>query len=116
LVGSDNVTGDSMDMLAVLMGESESGREELIIEATSRTALRSGDYIMIPPYKGPAINTFVNIELGNDSTYQLYNLNKDLGQLNNLAASEPDLLEKLKQKFEELRGLGSGKIEPLELK
>ena len=72
--------------------------------------------IMIPPYKGPAVNTFVNIELGNDSEYQLYNLKKDLGQINNLAASETDLLEKLKQKFKELRGSGYGKIEPLELK
>lgn len=72
--------------------------------------------IMIPPYKGPTVNTFVNIELGNDSEYQLYNLKKELGQLNNLAASEPELLEKLKQKFEEFKGNGFVKIEPLELK
>ena len=72
--------------------------------------------IMIPPYKGPALNTFVNIELGNDSEYQLYNIKNDLGQMNNLAASEPELLEKLKQKFEELKGNGYVKIEPLELK
>ncbi|WP_373524619.1 arylsulfatase [Aquiflexum sp.] len=116
LVGSDITTDDSMDMLAVLMGESNSGRENLILEATTRTALRSGDYIMIPPYKGPAINTFVNIELGNDSEYQLYDIKKDPGQINNLAESNPDLLEKLKQKFEELRGSGYGKIEQLELK
>jgi len=116
LVGSDIATEDSMDMLAVLMGESESGREELIIEATSRTALRSGDYVMIPPYNGPAINTFVNIELGNDSEYQLYNLKEDIGQKKNLAFSQPELLRKLVKKFEELRGVGSGKIEPLELK
>ncbi|SMD44053.1 Arylsulfatase A [Aquiflexum balticum DSM 16537] len=116
LVGSDEATKDSMDMLAVLMGESNEGREDLILEATTRTALRSGDYVMIPPYIGPAVNTFVNIELGNDSEYQLYNLKEDIGQKKNLAASQPELLEKLVKKFEELRGVGSGKIEPLELK
>nr|WP_228780064.1 arylsulfatase [Aquiflexum lacus] len=116
LVGSDIDTEDSMDMLAVLMGESDEGREDLILEATTRTALRSGDYVMIPPYSGPAVNTFVNIELGNNSEYQLYDIKKDPGQINNLAESNPDLLEKLKQKFEELRGIEYGKIEQLELK
>jgi arylsulfatase A-like enzyme len=116
LVGSDKATGDSMDMLAVLMGESDEGREDLILEASTRTALRSGDYVMIPPHKGPAVNTFVNIELGNDSEYQLYNLKEDIGQTKNLAASETELLEKLKQQFEELKGNGYVKIEPLELK
>jgi arylsulfatase A-like enzyme len=116
LVGNDIATEDSMDMLAVLMGESEEGREDLILEASTRTALRSGDYVMIPPYNGPAVNTFVNIELGNDSEYQLYNLKEDIGQKRNLASSQPELLEKLVKKFEELRGVGSGKIEPLELK
>jgi arylsulfatase A-like enzyme len=116
LVGSENATGDSMDMLEVLMGESNEGREDLILEAATRTALRSGDYVMIPPHKGPAVNIFVNIELGNDSEYQLYNLKEDIGQKKNLASSQPELLEKLKQQFEELKGNGYVKIEPLELK
>jgi arylsulfatase A-like enzyme len=116
LVGSDITTEDSEDMLEVLMGNSENGREELILEATSRTALRSGDYIMIPPYNGPAVNTLVNIEMGNDKEYQLYNIKKDLGQNENIASAEPELLENLKKRFEELRGSGNRKIEQLELK
>jgi arylsulfatase A-like enzyme len=116
LVGSGISTEDSMDMLAVLLGQSKEGREELILEATTRTALRSGDYIMIPPYQGPAIQNQVNIELGNDKVYQLYNLKTDLGQRNNIADSEPELLEKLKRRFEEIRGLSSGEVEQLELK
>lgn len=104
LVGSENATGDSMDMLAVLMGESDEGRENLILEASTRTAFRSGDYVMIPPYEGPAFNTFVNIELGNDREYQLYNIKIDQSQKNNIASTEPELLENLKKKFEELRG------------
>jgi arylsulfatase A-like enzyme len=116
LVSSGISTEDSMDMLAVLLGQSKEGREELILEATTRTALRSGDYIMIPPYQGPAIQNQVNIELGNDKVYQLYNLKTDLGQRNNIADSEPELLEKLKRRFEEIRGLSSGEVEQLELK
>lgn len=116
LVGSGISTEDSMDMLEVLMGQSKEGREELILEATTRTALRSGDYILIPPYQGPAVQNQVNIELGNDKVYQLYNLKTDLGQRNNIAESEPELLEKLKRRFEEIRGISLGKVEPLELK
>jgi arylsulfatase A-like enzyme len=116
LVGSGIRTEDSMDMLAVLLGQSREGREELILEATTRTALRSGDYIMIPPYQGPAIQNQVNIELGNDKVYQLYNLKTDLGQRNNIADSEPELLEKLKRRFQEIRGLSSGEVDQLELK
>ncbi|WP_373493882.1 arylsulfatase [Aquiflexum sp.] len=116
LVGSDIKTEDSMDILNVLLGKSTDGREEVILEATTRTALRSGDYIMIPPYDGPAVNTFVNIELGNDSEYQLYNIAQDPGQQNNLAEEESDVLKKLIARFEELRGSGYGKIEQLELK
>jgi hypothetical protein len=86
------------------------------LEATTRTALRSGDYIMIPPYQGPAVQNQVNIELGNDKVYQLYNLKTDLGQRNNIADTEPELLETLKRRFEEIRGLGSGDVEQLELK
>jgi arylsulfatase A-like enzyme len=116
LVGSDIRTDDSMDMLEVLLGRSLEGREELIIEATTRTALRSGDYILIPPYKGPEVNRDVNIELGNSDQFQLYNLKKDPGQQLNLADVEQDLLEKLTVRFEALRGSGYGKVEQLELK
>jgi arylsulfatase A-like enzyme len=116
LVGSDIRADDSMDMLSVLMGESKTGREEFILEASTRTALRSGDYVMIPPYDGPAVQTQVNIELGNDKDYQLYNLKTDIGQQNNIARTEPELLEKLIKRFEDIRGTKSRQVEQLELK
>jgi arylsulfatase A-like enzyme len=81
--------------MAVLLGKNESGRDELVLEATSRTAFRKGDWAMIPPYNGPARNDLVDIELGNDSVYQLYNLKEDLGQQNNLAESDPEKLQEL---------------------
>lgn len=115
LVGSEESTTDSQELLDVLMGKSHKGRDALILEATSRTALRSGDWLMIPPYKGPAVNTEVNIELGNSDQYQLYNLKDDLGQQTNLAEGNPEKLQEMILLFESLRGDGAQKIEQLEL-
>jgi arylsulfatase A-like enzyme len=49
LAGSETRKGDSLELLDVLLGKSQQGREELILEASSRTALRKGDWVMIPP-------------------------------------------------------------------
>ncbi|PKB00274.1 arylsulfatase A-like enzyme [Flavobacteriaceae bacterium MAR_2009_75] len=116
LVGSDKKGEDSKDILSAFMGESKEGRNELVIEATSRTAFRQGDWAMIPPYRGAAINKFVNIELGNDNEYQLYNLKDDLAQQNNLAASEPEKLQQMIKDYEAIRGKGNTDVQELELK
>lgn len=116
LVGSDASTQDSEAMLDVLMGKSTEGRDELILEATTRTALRKGDWILIPPYKGPARNKAVNIELGNSDTFQLFNLSNDLGQQENLAETNPEKLQELISTFESIRGTEFQEVEQLELK
>lgn len=116
LVKSEESTSDSQNLLDVFMGESKQGRNELVLEATSRTALRSGDWAMIPPYKGPAINTHVNIELANDAGYQLYNLKEDLGQQKNLAESNKAKLDEMVALFEKIRGNANKDIQQLELK
>lgn len=116
LAGSETTVPDSQELLEVLMGTSQQGREELVLEATSRTALRKGDWVMIPPYNGPAVQTQVNIELGNSKEFQLYNLKEDIGQQNNLAISEPEKLQEMIKTFESLRGTESQKIDQLELK
>lgn len=95
---------DSKNLLDVLLGKSDVGRDELILEATTRTAYRQGDWAMIPPYKGPAVNLTVNIELGNSEEYLLYNLKEDPGQKNNLAQKMPDKLEEMIQNYERIRG------------
>lgn len=116
MVGSDQRTHDSQELLQALLGKSQEGREELILEATTRTAYRKGNWAYIPPYKGPAVNKFVNIELGNSQEEQLYDLSQDIGQQNNLASSHPDKLQEMKAGFEKIRGKGFGKTEQLELK
>lgn len=116
LVGSDAQVPDSQNLLDVFMGKSDEGRENLILEATTRTALRHGDWILIPPYKGYPKNEMVNIETGTAQNYQLYNLASDIGQRENLAESKPDKLKEMLEIFETIRGDNYGNISPLELK
>ena len=104
LVGIEENTTDSKDIMDVLLGKSKKGRDNLIIEATSRTALRSGDWLMIPPYKGINYREKVGIEVGSFPEFQLYNLKEDLGQQNNLAETKPNKLEEMLNLFESIRG------------
>ncbi|HUX57857.1 MAG TPA: sulfatase-like hydrolase/transferase, partial [Bacteroidales bacterium] len=113
LVGTEENSTDSKEYLDVLMGTSRSGRESLVIEATSRTAFRKGDWIMIPSYKGPALSKETNIELGNSEEYQLYNLKKDIGQLHNLAKSNPKKQKEMFDAFVAVRSVEFEKTEKL---
>lgn len=116
LAGVEANIEDGQNLLPALLGTSVTGRESLIVEATSRTALRYKEWAMIPPYKGAKVNKQVNIELGNDSEYQLYNLDTDPTQKVNLALSEPEILKELITRFQEERGNPNQTITDLELK
>ena len=105
LVNSPQRGPDSEELLEAFMGNTEQGRSELIIEAQTRTALRQGDWVMIPPYQGAAVNKMVNIELGNSDEFQLYNLADDIGQRVNLASTETEKLHEMIHTFERLRGV-----------
>jgi arylsulfatase A-like enzyme len=111
LVGSDVTTNDSEIMLDVLLGKTNKSRENLIIEATSRTAFRQGDWVMIPPYKGPKVIVNKGVETGNSGQFQLYNLKEDPHQDENLAKSNPDKLNEMIQNFKTIRGNSYHEIE-----
>jgi arylsulfatase A-like enzyme len=116
LTGSNLRADDSVDLLDTFMGNSNLGREELILEATTRTALRSGDWVMIPPYKGPAKLKAVNIEIANGNQFQLYDLSQDISQQVNLAESKPEKLNEMILRFKEIRGDSYAKVKKIELK
>lgn len=116
LVDSDLKGQDSKNLLDVFMGKSEEGREEIILEAYTRTAMRKGDWVLIPPYKGAAIDKNVNIEMGNLKDYGLFNLSDDIGQQVNLASSNPEKLQEMIEAFEAIRGKDYKNTEKLELK
>ncbi|MEM7110703.1 MAG: arylsulfatase [Bacteroidota bacterium] len=107
---------DSQNLLDVLMGISQEGRESLVLEANTRTAFRMGDWAMIPPYPGKKINKLVNIELGNSDDYQLYNLASDPAQKINLASEETGRLQELIEMYRKIRGKSSVEVKELELK
>ena len=116
LVNIDVKSTDSQQLLDVFMGKSNKGRANLVIEANTKTAFRQGDLIMIPPYSGDPILEEVNIEMGNDKDFQLYNLKKDIGQKNNLAKAQPKKLKELMKNFELIRGNSYKNVEKIELK
>lgn len=92
---------DSLDTLEVFLGKNEAvGRQDFVIEATSRLAFRSGDWVYIPPHKGGKIAWLTGIETGNDSVPALYNIAEDVGQRKNLAPENPEKLKEMQAAFE----------------
>jgi arylsulfatase A-like enzyme len=115
LVGSNVTTDDSENLIKTFTGKNTKGRKDLVLEATSKTAFRKGDWAMIPPYKGHAVNGEVNIEVGNHKDYQLYNLKEDIGQKNNLAKSNQKKLKEMVSCFEKIRGTTNNNVTELKL-
>lgn len=99
LVGGEVPEGlDSREHLDALLGNSDSGREDLVLEAQGKLAYRSGQYALIPPYEGPERNITKN-ELGNGPSWRLYDLTADRGQQSDLAAEHSEEVERLKASF-----------------
>ena len=99
LLGLTLPAGDGENHLNVLLGKSKKGRRELMIEATGRLAYKYDDYVYIPPYKGSSIVETVQIENGNASEDQLFNLKKDIGQKVNLVKNMESKLAFMKSKM-----------------
>ena len=70
---------------------------------------------MIPPYNLIAVNPRVNIELGNSKDYLLFNLDEDISQQNDLSKSNPEKLNEMIARYEEILGNNKRKAEKLEL-
>jgi len=94
---------DSENIAAAFIGKSDKGRCELITEgAKHKTLLRQDEWVFIPPYKGPILNKNVNIELGNSEEPQLYHIDGDIGQQENLAEQEPERVQLMQSRLTEL--------------
>ncbi len=99
LVGEEIPQGlDTQDYLETFLGKSDKGRDSYVTEAMGRLAYRKGNYAMIPPFKGSKSNETGN-ELGNVDHFALFDLTIDPTQQNDIAASEPEVLETLKGEF-----------------
>ncbi|TXH23217.1 MAG: arylsulfatase [Chitinophagaceae bacterium] len=90
--------GDAMDsetMLQAFMGKTHLGRKELVLQGSSM-AIIQGDWKYIEPNNGAALFTLTNIESGNNSKPQLYNLKNDIGERNNVAEQNVEKVQQLK--------------------
>ena len=104
IVGDKFRSRDGKDLSNLILNNSGNGRKELIIEATTRTAFRSGDWVMIPPYNGVPVNKNVNIELGNSNEYKLFNIKNDPGQKINLIKVNNIQLQKMIKRYKSIIG------------
>ena len=113
IIGSEFKSNDGIDLSDLLLRNIGKGRDHLVVEASTRTAFRKGDWVIIPPYDAPALNKNVNIELGNSNNFQLYNLEDDPSQKNNLAKIEKEKLKEIYNEFLKIRGDNFSNIESL---
>ena len=102
---------DSLYLLDALLGKSNAGRDELIVEGVQgKIVLRRFDWVYIPPYDGPAVDERTKMELGNAPVPQLYNLALDVGQIINVAAEQPIKTQEMSNRLEQL--LDSARTRP----
>ncbi|MDR0713326.1 MAG: arylsulfatase [Bacteroidales bacterium] len=93
---------DSRDVMDALLGENPTGRADLVQEAQGKLAYRRGHWAYIPPHQGPAFSKWTNSDLGNAPYEQLYKLDSDIGETENLAPTQLEKLEEMRQQFNDI--------------
>ncbi len=85
---------DSENHMDTFLGKRADGRTIYIEQGGALSILR-GKWKYIHPEEGPAVSRLVNIETGNSSVAQLYDLSVDKAEKNNLAAKYPKIVQEL---------------------
>lgn len=96
---------DSENILHALLGKTRTGRRQLV-EQAGALSLRVGQWKYIEPGSGAKYNKFTDTELGNDSVPQLYNLARDAGEQNNVAARFPSRVRQMAAQLQKIRAAG----------
>ncbi len=91
---------DSFDRLKQLLGKSAAHRPFLIQNAHGMGIVMN-DWKYILPNNHAVYNKHTDIELGNNPQPQLYNLQKDIGEKNNLAGKYKKRVEQLHNKLKQ---------------
>jgi arylsulfatase A-like enzyme len=97
---------DSVNVLPALLGESATGREELVEQARALT-LRQSDWKYIEPSRGPQMNRNTNTELGNSPSGLLFNLAADLGETHDLTSELPERVKQMRERLNAIRSAPS---------
>jgi len=96
---------DSFDVMAALLGRTRTGRQHLVQQATV-LALRESTWKYIEPSRGPQVTANTDIETGNDPGGLLYDLSRDLGEQQNLAAQYPERMREMAARLGGIREAG----------
>jgi arylsulfatase A len=92
---------DGIDISALLTGEGESPRKEFLYYNRENLAgIRQGDWKLLA-------------NKGNKNGAMLFNLADDIGEKNNLAAKNPEMVERLSQRMAELNAAITAEARPV---
>lgn len=86
---------DSQNQLPAFLGSDRKGRA-YVVESSGSLSISDGTWKYITPNKGGAYMALTQTETGNAPVDQLYNLQKDRGEKNNVADKYPKEVERLK--------------------
>lgn len=109
---SEDEAIDSLNMLPAFMGNSTKGRDYMIEESVATLSLRMGQWKYIEPTsereknRNTWVKTDKDIEGGFNAEEQLYNLEDDAGEMDNIIYKHPDIVKIMKQKLQDLRQNG----------
>ncbi len=96
---------DSLDVLPALLGRTKTGREHLVEHGGILSLIR-GKWKYIEPSQGAKVNLETNTELGRDTIPQLYDLEADIGEKENVASRHPDIVQEMAAMLEKIRKAG----------
>jgi arylsulfatase A-like enzyme len=93
---------DSENHINSFLGKSTTARTTLVEQGVS-LAIVWNNWKYIVPANGPAVLQPMNIESGYSTFPQLYNLEDDIGEKNNLAEKYPNVVKQLAAMLEEIK-------------
>ena len=103
---SDSEARDSENVLLALLGESQTGRT-FMVEESYVLSIRKNQWKYIPPYTEERSFDWMKeskgIEGGLQPTPQLYDLDLDIGEQNNLADQHPELVNELQERLDKIQ-------------
>ncbi len=95
---------DSFNQSDALIGKTLDGRGWLIEQSlNNRLSLIMGDFKYIESGPGVRLMTNTKTETGNDTVPQLYNLRYDIGEKNNIAGENQDIVKQLSNLLGEIK-------------
>lgn len=103
----DKDLSDSQNHLQTWLGKEMKGRDYVVGAGHSLTILTE-EWKYIEPSKGIPYQALTNIELGNSSENQLYNIQRDRGEYDNVADENQLIVRFLKQILDEEKSKGIG--------